>query len=238
MLFSLSKFQLPYYTNIIFPLLAILTSRYICQLKKHTSIRLLKIILYSICAIILVACTLLHILYKPSANPIALIVFIACAIFLSGLLPSFAKMTGINKVLFQTGIVSIVLNIYINCFFYPDLLKYQGSSEAAFYMNENFAGQQVICRNTYDGSFEFYLKANILHIGKNSTNLDYPGIWYVLPGELEELNTKKVSYQVLKEVPIFRITLLSLKFINKKTRDTELNKLYLIRVISNNKTND
>jgi 4-amino-4-deoxy-L-arabinose transferase-like glycosyltransferase len=35
-IFSLSKFQLPYYTNIIFPLLAILTARYI-WIKTHTS---------------------------------------------------------------------------------------------------------------------------------------------------------------------------------------------------------
>jgi len=230
-LFSLSKFQLPYYTNIIFPLLAILTASYTYQLKKHSSTRLLKIILYSISAIILIACILLHVLYRPSANPVALIALIVCAIFLLGLLPSFAEMTGKNKVLFQTGIVSIVLNLYINCFFYPDLLKYQGSSEAAFYMNENLAGQQVICRNTYDGSFEFYLKANILHLDKNSAHMDYPGIWYVLPAELEELKTKGVSYQVLKEVPLFRITLLSPKFINKKTRDAELKKLYLVRVI-------
>ena len=103
-------------------------------------------------------------------------------------------------------------------------------------MNKNYPGEKVVCRTTYDAAFEFYLKSDILHIGKNSNDLNYPGTWYVSVAELDELKNKSLSFRVLKEVPIFRITLLSLKFINKKTRDIQLSKLYLIRVEPNNIT--
>ena len=234
LIFSLSKFQLPYYTNIIFPLLAILTARYIWIKPIHPQARLIKIILYSVLSIILIAPVILHVLYKPGGSFIIVALLIALAVFLLVILPATIKMVGLKKVLFQTGSAVLVLNLYINLIFYPDLLNYQGSSEAAFYMNKNYPGEKVVCRTTYDAAFEFYLKSDILHIGKNSIDLNYPGIWYVSAAELDELKNKSVTLQVLKEVPIFRITLLSLKFINKKTRDSQLNKLYLIRVEPNN----
>jgi 4-amino-4-deoxy-L-arabinose transferase-like glycosyltransferase len=236
LIFSLSKFQLPYYTNIIFPLLAILTARYTWIKTPHSQSRLIRIILYGILSILLVAPTILHILYKPDGSFVIIAILIALAIFLLVVLPAIIKMEGLKKALFQTGAAVLIVNLYINLVFYPDLLKYQGSSEAAFYVNKNYPGENVVCRSTYDAAFEFYLQSNILHTGKNSNDLNYPGIWYVSAAELEELKNKPVSLEVLKEVPIFRITLLSLKFIDKKTRDTQLSKLYLIRVLPNSAT--
>jgi 4-amino-4-deoxy-L-arabinose transferase-like glycosyltransferase len=233
LIFSLSKFQLPYYTNIIFPLLAVLTARYTMVKPIHPQTRVIKIILYSIITILVAAPIALHILYKPGTNIIIIGLLLALAIFLLVVLPAITKMGGLKKVLFQTGSAILVVNLYINLVFYPNLLKYQGSSEAAFYMNKYYPNEKVVCRSTYDAAFEFYLQSNILHIGKNSENMNYPGIWYVSSAELDELKNKAVSLQVLKEVPIFRITLLSLKFINKKTRGTQLGKLYLIRVKPN-----
>jgi 4-amino-4-deoxy-L-arabinose transferase-like glycosyltransferase len=230
LIFSLSKFQLPYYTNIIFPLLAILTARYVWIKFPHPQRRIIKIVLYSILAIILIVPIILHTLYKPSGSFILVALLIAMASFFLVVLPAITKMEGLKKVLFQTGSAILVVNLYINLVFYPDLLKYQGSSEAAFYMNKYYPNENIVCRTTYDAAFEFYLKSDIMHIGKNSENLNYPGVWYVSADELDELKSKSVSLQVLKEVPIFRITLLSLKFIDKKTRNTQLSKLYLIRV--------
>jgi 4-amino-4-deoxy-L-arabinose transferase-like glycosyltransferase len=233
LIFSLSKFQLPYYTNIIFPLLAILTARYTWIKSPHPQTRLIKIILYSILSILLIAPTILHVIYKPGGSFFIVAILIALTVFLLVILPGTIKMDSLKKILFQTGAAILIANLYINLIFYPDLLNYQGSSEAAFYMNKNYPGEKVVCRSTYDAAFEFYLQSNILHIGKNSEDLNYPGIWYVSAEELNELKSKPVSLQVLKEVPIFRITLLSLKFIDKKTRDTQLDKLYLIRVEPN-----
>ncbi len=230
LIFSLSKFQLPYYTNIIFPLLAILTAHYTWIKPIHPQTRVIKIILYSIITLLLVGPIVLHVAYKPDAGIFLIALLLVLAVSLLGVLPAIIKMEGLKKILFQTGAAILIVNLYINLVFYPDLLKYQGSSEAAFYMNKNYPGEKVVCRTTYDAAFEFYLHSNILHIGKNSENMNYPGIWYVSSAELDELKNKSVSLQVLKEVPIFRITLLSLKFINKKTRDAQLGKLYLIRV--------
>ena len=137
-LFSLSKFQLPYYTNIIFPLLAILTARYTWIKPIHPQARVIKIILYSIITLLLVGPIVLHVAFKPDAGIFLIALLLVLAASLLGVLPAIIKMEGLKKILFQTGAAILVVNLYINLVFYPDLLKYQGSSEAAFYMNKNY----------------------------------------------------------------------------------------------------
>ncbi|HET6993917.1 MAG TPA: glycosyltransferase family 39 protein, partial [Chitinophagaceae bacterium] len=68
LIFSLSKFQLSYYTNIIFPLFAILTAQYIFKLRSG----IFPIIQNVITAILMVGGVLLQIFYSPSLPPLVL----------------------------------------------------------------------------------------------------------------------------------------------------------------------
>jgi 4-amino-4-deoxy-L-arabinose transferase-like glycosyltransferase len=231
LIFSLSKFQLSYYTNIIFPFLAILTAQYIYKIQQPGS-RVFKIIQNSITIILLTGGILLQIFYSPSMPSFILLVIILVLLVLLVALPYWLK---INKTLLafsRVGLASLVINLYINWFFYPDLLKYQSSSQAAFYINEKHPGLHGVVLNIYAPVFEFYLKdgwmkADTTYLWDQPTS----GILYVMEEELDLIKKRGIHYELIKELDEFHVTMLTLKFVNKKSRHKELKKHYLIKLL-------
>jgi ABC-type multidrug transport system fused ATPase/permease subunit len=231
LIFSLSKFQLSYYTNIIFPLLAILTAQYIWKIQGSAS-GIFKIIHNSITIILLTGGILLQIFYSPVMPSFILLLVTGTLLFLLIASPYWLK---VNKTLlsfYRVGLASLVINLYINWFFYPDLLKYQSSTEAAFYINEKHPGLPGICLSMYAPAFEFYLKDGWIKADSAILN-DEPhrGILYITPEELDLVKQKGIHYELIKELDEFHVTMLTLKFINKKTRSKELKKYYLIKLL-------
>ena len=231
LIFSLSKFQLSYYTNIIFPLLAILTAQYIWRIQQSSG-SIFKIIQNSITVILLIGGVLLQVFYSPSMPPFILVLIIAVLLFLLIALPSWLKVNRTLIAFYRAGLASLVLNLYINWFFYPDLLKYQSSTEAAFYINEKHPGTPGICLSMYAPVFEFYLEDGWAK-ADTSILMDEPhwGILYVTKEELDYVKQRGIHYELIKELNEFHVTMLTLKFINKKTRNNELKKYYLIKLL-------
>jgi 4-amino-4-deoxy-L-arabinose transferase-like glycosyltransferase len=231
LIFSLSKFQLSYYTNIIFPFLAILTAQYIWKIQQSSS-GVFKIIQNSITVILLTGCILLQIFYSPSTPSFLYLLLISGILFLLVTLHYWLKVNKTLLAFYRVGLASLVINLYINWFFYPDLLTYQSSTEAAFYINEKHPGVPGICMSIYAPAFEFYLKdgwskadSTILY---NQTG---PGILYITQEELDLIKQRGIHYELIKELNEFHVTMLTLKFINKKTRNKELKKHYLIKLL-------
>ncbi len=237
--FSLSRFQLPYYTNIIFPFLAILSARYISEALKTTT-AFLRILFNSITILLFAFCIAVQLFYEP-APPfwILLIIVGALIILLIGMpwLSNASSSKKINKntiALLRAGLSTIILNLYLNWFFYPDLLQYQSGNEAAFYKNKNYPGVPGVVLNSYAPSFEFYLTDTF--IKADSINSSNPlktaaGIWYVSEEELLSINKSGRPYELLKEIPHFHVSILSWQFFNKKTRKDALQKYFLIRMM-------
>lgn len=230
-IFSLSKFQLSYYTNIIFPLLAILTAQYICKLQPRAS-GIFKIIQNSITVVLLIGGILLQVFYSPAIPPFILTAIIFCLIFLLIALPYWLKVNNTLLAFYRVGLASLSINLYINWFFYPDLLKYQSSTEAAFYINEKHPGLPGVCLSMYAPAFEFYLKDGWAKADTTIlTNEPHSGILYITSEELDLVKQKGIRYELMKELDEFHVTMLTLKFINKKTRSRELKKYYLIKLL-------
>jgi 4-amino-4-deoxy-L-arabinose transferase-like glycosyltransferase len=231
LIFSLSKFQLSYYTNIIFPLLAILTAQYIWKLRQSAA-GVFKIIQNSITIVLLTGGILLQIFYSPSMPSFILLIIILCILFLLIMLPLWIEVNKMLLALYRVGLASLVINLYINWFFYPDLLKYQSATEAAFYINEKHPGIPGIVMSAYAPVFEFYLKDGW---NKADTGILYsqngPGILYVTQEELDLIKQRGIHYELIKELNEFHVTMLTLKFINKKTRSMELKKYYLVKLL-------
>lgn len=224
LVFSLSKFQLPYYTNIIFPLLAVLTANFIVQLLQANS-RSAGILQSIITYLLLIGTIALHFVYRPAIRSPLLMGLILCLTLLLITLPYWLKITRGVSVFLQAGLICIALNLYLNWFFYPDLLKYQSSSEAAFYMNAQVPATPVMRQHIYAPVLEFYLEDSLL-----KPDSIKPGTWYVTEEELAELRGKGIQHTVIKELPEFHVTMLTWKFVNRKTRHQELKKYYLVRI--------
>ncbi|MEO7924184.1 MAG: glycosyltransferase family 39 protein [Chitinophagaceae bacterium] len=232
LLFSLSKFQLPYYTNIIFPFLAVLTAQYINQLLDSSSVLWRRI--HEVLAVILMlAGILLNKFYAP-VNPSWPVTIFFLLFIIGGSLLTAGVMVSKNvRVFIYLGFASLVLNLYLNWFFYPDLMKYQSGDVAAKYLNKHHPGPAVRM-GIYSPGFEFYLKDTML-IADTTTILN-PGpakqaIWFISEEWLNYMKEKNIRYEVIKEFPEFHVTMLSLKFINKKTREKELKKTFLVRLL-------
>lgn len=232
LLFSISRFQLPYYTNIIFPLLAVMTAQYIYSIGERAA-RVFRIIQTGFAVLLIAVPVLLQVLYTPVISSYLSIVLLAAMLILLLLLPRWSKQDKTWTAFCRAGIAVLFLNFYFNQLFYPDLLKYQASSEAAFIANKQYPGQPVVYVSLYTPAYEFYSNGSLIHGGSNPVPTSGPslsGTWYINEEELGQMNTNGTKYEIIKVMRHFNVSQLSLKFINKKTRDSQLVKRYLVRI--------
>jgi hypothetical protein len=231
LVFSLSKFQLSYYTNIVFPFLAVLTAQFLEKTVLSSS-RLLKLLFNVISIILLVGGILLQVLYAPATPAIVLVLIIFAVLLLLILFPYRMQLSKNLVAFYRVGLASLVINLYINWFFYPDLLKYQSSTEAAFYINKNHDNIPGVVITNYAPAFEFYLEDGWLKADSSLIHHEpRSGIFYVTREELDRIDQRSIHYELLRELDEFHVTMLTLKFVNKKTRYKELKKCYLIKLL-------
>jgi hypothetical protein len=231
LIFSISRFQLSYYTNILFPFFAILTAQYIWKLQPRES-KIFKVIHNCIIVILLIGGILLQIFYQPATPSFIQVLLLAAVLILLVAIPYWLKVNKTLIALYRVGVASLAINLYINWFFYPDLLKYQSSTEAAYYINDHHPGLPGVCMSIYAPAFEFYLKNGWI---KSDTSIMYDdphsGVFYIMQEELDDIKRRGIRFEMIKELDEFHVTMLTLKFINKKTRYKELKKHYLVKLL-------
>ena len=228
--FSFSRFQLPYYTNIIFPFLAVMTSSWIFASRS----RAIHVVQYALCILLVLVAIIFHFYYQPRTvhwpgMAVALLTVAAAILF-----SVFIRTERMIRALVASALVGLGLNVYLNTVLYPDLMQYHSGRQAALYINKNHPGQRVACWDRYSASLDFYLprgltKASPDSLSNSSQNL----VWFVSDRELEQLRKKNQSFEILKEFPEFRISMLSLRFLNNKTRAAQLQHTYLVRFSNN-----
>ena len=119
----------------------------------------------------------------------------------------------------------------LNSNFYPQLLEYQGGNQLAFTTKGKVNPDDVyLLPYSYSASYTFYTGTlfkrfddSLLRSGKK--------IWLLTePGPLEQF--KGLGYQtgMIYSAQHFRITKLSLKFINPATRDKECSMMMLVEI--------
>lgn len=233
LLFSISRFQLPYYTNIVFPLMATVTASYIPTIQKKAAsfFRISQ----TVFTILLIAVpVLLQVLYTPIFSSYLPWIILTAILVLIIFLPRWVQQDNTLTAFCRAGIAVLFLNFYFNQLFYPDLLKYQASSEAAFIANTRYPGQPAVYVSLYTPAFEFYSQGELIQGGTNPVPPSGPsrsGTWYINEEELAQLKSNGTKYELVKELSHFNVSQLSLKFINKKTRGSQLIKRYLVRIL-------
>ncbi len=228
LIFSFSGFQLPHYSNIVFPLLAIPCALFIVQQVEDNKKGFGKLQQF-ISLMLMILAMLLWIIYSPSVR----FVHIASGIILLGLLAILPRLLRSLKgfVSFaQSGIAMLAVALFLNLLFYPDLLKYQAGNEAAFYINRHFPERKVVIAGVYEPAFDFYIKKT--PVWKTDAG-PFPGadkttLWYVSENMLETWRNQELNFLILKEFRNFHVTMLTPGFLNKKTRDSTLSRNYLV----------
>ena len=229
-LFSLSRFQLPFYTNTIFPLFAIITAPYCFgQLSKlESKIRLvsqwLYIVLFPI-VIVAVNCFL-----KPDNETF----FIAGVVVFGGL---FLWITLSNKQAPQRAFllnccVALFANFYLNTVLYKEVAAYNGQITAAKYVNQNQATiAHVYSLRMQNNVFQFYTSKPIKYIPlEQFKNFAPPAnaVFYAKQESVDYLTSVHAEFKIVQSFQNYPQEQILPNFINKPNRYKVLDKVYLI----------
>lgn len=236
LVFSASKFQLPFYTNIIFPFYAIITAQYLYGIKQSKSIRAIQIIQTVVVALLITLVVALQYFFRPDSFTMVTGILLLTLFVLMIILPLRLTLTWYQKVGVTGILAAAIVNLYLNLAFYPSLLKYQSGSEAAMWINQNNNAKlpvvQCIRVNDYGYPLEFYLDQPLYTIdeGGNGKLPSKPFLMYGYPDSIEGLKAKGWQLTPVKTFERYWITKLKPAFLNKNTRAATLEKVELVIV--------
>jgi 4-amino-4-deoxy-L-arabinose transferase-like glycosyltransferase len=233
MALSSSRYQLPHYAFIVYPLGAIITAKYI--LKIFYSIAKNTNALYYIHTILI----------------LLFLVFVFALTWFSfqnlDLIPGIGYLVGLliysyvafmyknpHRLVIASVVMILLANLVMNGIFYPHLLKYQGGSEIAIEAIRDGAanGTFFSYRSPVSGSMDFY--ANMMIPIENDLEkiATKNNIWVYVRGEnyLNEILQRRPDAKIIRSTGAYSVTILTPKFLNPATRDSTLRKTYLIKL--------
>ncbi|RYU90496.1 glycosyl transferase [Mucilaginibacter terrigena] len=229
-LFSLSRFQLPFYTNILFPLFAIITAPY-CLKQLSSAGNIFRRIALLIFAIALpVVIIVIHLFLKPVNS----VLFIAdCLIF--GVLAAaiVIKIQAGNYRLFMLTCCAVLFaNFYMNTVFFPTVASYNGQVSAGRYINQpRFKDALVYSLRPSNNVFQFYCSKPvdlILPEDLEKHTLPDNAIFFANQVSVDYLVDNHISFKVIKAFTDYPQENILPAFINSATRYKVLSKVYLI----------
>jgi 4-amino-4-deoxy-L-arabinose transferase-like glycosyltransferase len=231
---SRSQAQLPHYIFVVFPLAAILVAGHLAPLLEQSD-RLNKVVKWFygfhlfIFLILLIAMGLIiNIPFGKMGWWGVLIQFGTYILMLKLLL---SKKGIIQKWITMSLVLMIGLNLILNSFFYPNLLKFQWGNELAKVAKANQwdIKKAALYKMPNSNAFHFYGQ-HIFPVIKDSSLLK-EGQWLVveaLPARqiLVDFPNSKILYKGNR----FHVTLLTLPFLNPATRAAELTPYVLMEL--------
>jgi len=233
LVFSVSKFQLPFYIVIVFPFFSILCAQYILGLQLEKSIKAIRIIQISICSIMVVLVLLLQYFFRPQTITLVTIILLVLPVIVF-ILVTRTDQLGRFKILFQTCAVVFFVNLYFNCAYYPQLLKYQSDSEAAFWINANNKDNLPVVQTRIGFGFplDFYTHAPVYYSwpGEESKLPAKPYLLYADKTLIDQYISQGIAVKRLQTFDSYRITRLKGQFLNHATRKETLATLEVVLI--------
>lgn len=231
LLFSLSRFQLPFYTNAVFPLFAIILAPY-CTMQLsgvESKIRSVSLWLYIIAFPI--AILIINLFLAPVngwlfyVDCIAFFALILLIIKQSKYLP--------QKVFLLTCSVTLFANFYLNTILYNEVAAYNGQMIAAKYVNQSqFKNSPVYSLQLQNNNFQFYADRPVSYIPLekfSEFNTPENSIFYANQASVNYLTENHIGFTIVKEFTNYPQERILPDFINKVNRYKVLDNVYLIR---------
>lgn len=235
---SFSKFKMPHYIIMLFPLATIFTASYLrhtLSFRKGIKLFFPVQVAFAIIAIIL-AIVLNFYFFKPAS----LIVIIASSLLLAGmiwLLYSKTLNKGI-KIIYISAAASVFFNFLLNYNFFPQLLKFQGGNEMAKQMQKQklrINDTQILLIETNAHSYDFYrgyihpLAPPIMDLKK-----EYPQIkesYFLINRDIRnQIEEQGFIVKPIISVKDYNVAKVSLKFLNPATRFQRMDTLMLVKI--------
>lgn len=229
LLFSASKFKLPHYLNGLIAVLAVFTAAYLFDIFKRNNVKKIKV-LYIIQLVVvfgsLLGIGLLTYFFTGIANIVMYGVMVLFLVYL--MIVIFKKEDLFRKYVFMSLVFAIGINIFLNTQFYPVLTQYQGSYKLAQSVNnERISKDRIFAtKDSESWAFDFYTQRNTPRMDVDKLK---KGDYFVIYKDALQSVSRK--YKIVLQENDYRITRLSLKFLNPKTRQEQFDKIYLIQIL-------
>lgn len=233
-IFSISRFQLPHYTNILFPFLAILCAKYIvAQSKDRWFVKTLAVSQWIYAGIYLLVLGLIIYFFRAENWLLTVLLLMATAVAVFYMYRNFKS--GAYRSIYVSMLFTLLFLLYLNWVFYPSLLQYQSASNASKFAN-TYCAQQTVVNQAKDPLLDFGLKAKVLYMGDSLSNLqasDHKGklLYYANQQFVDTLQAMGVPYHEVKRLDGFRVTKLKREFFYYKSRTQSLSPMYLIELV-------
>jgi 4-amino-4-deoxy-L-arabinose transferase-like glycosyltransferase len=229
-LFSISKFQLPFYTNTIFPLFAVITAPYCFKQLSNagTAFRLVGQWVYIVAFPVVV---LLINYFSSPDKELWFYIDVIVALLVIGFICYKIKINHIKVFLLNCTVVLFV-NFYLNTVFYEQITAYKGQITAADYLNQpKFDHLHVYSLRTENNIFQFYNHKHVdfipLEQFQNFKPVD-SAVFYVNQPSMDILVQSHTQFKIMQTFVDYPQENILPKFVNKATRDQVLGKVYLI----------
>jgi 4-amino-4-deoxy-L-arabinose transferase-like glycosyltransferase len=231
LLFSASQFQLSYYLNIAFPFFAIVTAASIFGAASAAAERLATIWQRAFVGGILAVCLALQLaLVAPNwAGPAALL---AMAVLVLTYLQRRPWEQWQSRLIVILTSANVFVNLFLNGFLMPALMKYQDGSEIAWYLNAHYPGQPVWQPRglSYAWALEFYLQAPVTAFDTTALQDDRLPEGALVYGEADTLRPFTDKFRLLRRAPRHSVSRLTLTFLNPATRERAVAETWLVQI--------
>jgi 4-amino-4-deoxy-L-arabinose transferase-like glycosyltransferase len=211
--FSLSRFQLPHYLNILFPYFAVLLAAWLQSLTLPRAAMTTQRV---VSLIIIILAAAINLLFRAPGWPVYFVVTIAAAY-------AWYRLRDPQQLVFSGAVASIALALFLNIFFYPHILPYQGGSTTAAWLNKQSITSpvQLYRLNTY--SFDW------IYNGPTVRDTSASLLYTARKGKAA-LDSAGMQYETVVTFPSYKVTRLDGKFVNASTREKSLDTVWVVRL--------
>lgn len=237
-LISFSKFKMPHYIIMLFPLAAVFTAAYLRQvLLRPQSVRF-YLTLQVFLAVLLVPLVVIlnYYFFQPPngfvgiAGALVLLFFI----FLIGK----RRPSPAQKVVYVSAAASLVLNFFLYYDFFPNLMQYQAGNELAKLLKQKglaIPDSRISLLNPNAHTFDFYRAYNhsIVDEGDLLKKGLLPAGQYFILDNLQKAQLTAAGFRVapVASQADYNVSTITLKFLNPATRAQRLDTLMLAQIL-------
>jgi 4-amino-4-deoxy-L-arabinose transferase-like glycosyltransferase len=231
-LFSLSRFQLPHYLNILFPFFAILTAGWLYGIRRKGTQQFVRIVQGIINVLLpLLLLVLAWVLYFPRSS------FLLAAIAIGSLLTFLLIRGAALPVSFMRSYwLALLVFSFVNFVLYPAILRYQAGTQAGWWIGRNKpdAGALYLLREApVNYSVEFYSPVPVRRIPMDSLArvlTGGPALVFAPAAFADTLARRGFHAAILQSFPNFHISQLTGEFLNARTREKVLDNYGIMEV--------
>jgi hypothetical protein len=228
-----SKYQLPHYILVAFPLAAVIVGKLLNDFiatDHYPRLRRAFAGIQTGVTAALMAGALLIITYVFPAGPIGIMLWLLSAVIW---IFSLVRFKSGYRVLWISVITMILINFFVTNYFYYPLLKYQvGSTVGSTIRKLNIPPGNLLAWRVLDPLDAIHYYAN--RVVRKSSDLPppaFPGDYLVtMESELPVLDSLGKPYDIIKKGRFFKVSELTPEFLNPATRNAATKPWVFIRL--------